>query len=90
MEIFDLRFPIIMEDESGTRAIPVSLSIGITFTNVGEANEYEELYRRADSFMYKAKKCGVDKFTMSIFMVCKKLFNINMLVSNIKCYIKFI
>lgn len=51
-------FPIIMEDESGTRAIPVSLSIGITFTNVGEANEYEELYRRADSFMYKAKKRG--------------------------------
>ena len=30
-----------------------------------------------DSFMYKAKKCGVDKFTMSIFMVCKKLFNMN-------------
>ena len=30
-----------------------------------------------DSFMYKAKKCGVDKFTMSIFMVCKRLFNMN-------------
>lgn len=30
-----------------------------------------------NSFMNKAKKCGVDKFTMAIFMVSKKLFNID-------------
>lgn len=30
-----------------------------------------------DSFMEKARKCGVDKFTMAIFMVCKKLFNMD-------------
>ena len=28
-----------------------------------------------NSFMNKARKCGVDKFTVAIFMVCKKLFN---------------
>ena len=51
-------FPIILNNEENTKKIAVSLSIGIIFTKSGESIEYEELYRRADSFMYKAKKNG--------------------------------
>lgn len=51
-------FPIVLHSEDNKKEIAVSLSIGITFTKSGENIEYDELYRRADSFMYKAKKTG--------------------------------
>lgn len=51
-------FPMVLHNEDGKKKVVVSLSIGIIFTKSGEAIEYEELYRRADSFMYKAKKNG--------------------------------
>ena len=49
-------FPIIVENEQ--KSVKVSLSVGVTFTKYGEENKYEELYRRADSYMYKAKREG--------------------------------
>ena len=59
-------FPIIMKDENAEKSVPVSLSVGIIFTKAGEQNEYEELYRRADKFMYKAKKGGKRRAVMEI------------------------
>ena len=51
-------FPIIVENEQKDKKVEVSLSVGVIFTKTGEENQYEELYRRADSYMYKAKKNG--------------------------------
>ena len=51
-------FPIVLCGEKQDKKVSITLSIGIIFTKTGEANEYEDLYRRADSFMYKAKKNG--------------------------------
>ncbi len=51
-------FPIVLKGEKQNKEVTISLSIGIIFTKTGEVIEYEELYRRADSFMYKAKKKG--------------------------------
>ena len=59
-------FPIIMNDENGEREVQVSLSVGVIFTKSGVHNEYEELYRRADQFMYKAKKGGKRRAVMEI------------------------
>lgn len=51
-------FPIIVENDNKDKKVEVSLSIGVIFTKMGEENQYEELYRRADSYMYKAKRNG--------------------------------
>ena len=51
-------FPIILSNKENKKEIVVSLSIGIIFSKSGEKLEYEELYHRADSCMYKAKKNG--------------------------------
>ena len=51
-------FPIVIQKEPQDKNVEVSLSIGITFTKSGEDNCYEELYRRADRYMYKAKNRG--------------------------------
>lgn len=51
-------FPMTIVDDRVGKEVVVSLSIGIIFTKSGENVEYEELYRRADNFMYKAKKHG--------------------------------
>lgn len=51
-------FPIVVENEQKNKKVEVSLSVGVIFTKTGEENQYEELYRRADSYMYKAKKNG--------------------------------
>lgn len=51
-------FPIIVENEQKDKKVEVSLSVGVIFTKIGEENQYEELYRKADSYMYKAKKNG--------------------------------
>ena len=59
-------FPIIMKSENGEKSVPVSLSVGIIFTKGNGTNEYEELYRRADSFMYKAKKSGKGRAVMEL------------------------
>lgn len=48
-------FPVELLDEKG-KSIEVSLSIGVVFSKAGERVDYEEMYRRADSYMYKAKK----------------------------------
>ena len=49
-------FPIVLCSEDGEKEIEVSLSIGVVFSKAGERIEYEEMYRRADLYMYKAKK----------------------------------
>lgn len=51
-------FPIVVQGEQQENAVEVSLSVGITFTKSEEDNCYEELYRRADRYMYKAKNRG--------------------------------
>ena len=59
-------FPMVIEGENQKKSVTVSLSIGVIFTKNGETNEYEELYRRADRFMYKAKKSGKDRAVMEL------------------------
>lgn len=51
-------FPIVLSNEEKKKEIAITLSVGIIFTKSGEVIEYEELYRRADKYMYKAKKNG--------------------------------
>ena len=51
-------FPLIVQNENKDKKVEVSLSIGVIFTKSGEETQYEELYHRADSYMYKAKKSG--------------------------------
>ena len=51
-------FPIEMEDVNGYQTVEVSVSIGIAFGRKGEEITYEEMYRKADHFMYKAKEKG--------------------------------
>ena len=51
-------FPIIVRAEHTDKCVEVSLSVGVIFTKYGEENDYEDLYRRADNYMYKAKKNG--------------------------------
>ena len=60
------QFPIVMKDKNGEKIVEVSLSVGVIFTRAGEHNEYEELYRRADKFMYKAKKGGKRRAVMEV------------------------
>ena len=59
-------FPIVLYGEENKKEVVISLSIGIIFTKSGENLEYEELYRRADSFMYKAKKNGKGRAVMEL------------------------
>lgn len=59
-------FPIVMKGENSDKSVVISLSIGIIFTKVGERVEYDELYRRADLFMYKAKKNGKGRAVMEM------------------------
>lgn len=49
-------FPIVLHSDDGKKEIKVSLSIGVVFSKAGERIEYEEMYRKADTYMYKAKK----------------------------------
>ena len=51
-------FPIEVKNEDLTETVVISVSIGITFTKPGEPNVYEEMYRKTDQYMYKAKKKG--------------------------------
>lgn len=53
-----VHFPIEMEDDSGYQTIEVSVSIGIALGRKGEETTYEEMYRKADRYMYKAKEKG--------------------------------
>ncbi|MBQ9989775.1 MAG: GGDEF domain-containing protein [Lachnospiraceae bacterium] len=48
-------FPIVCRQ--GEKAVEVSVSIGIVF-NEREAATYEELYKKADTAMYRAKEAG--------------------------------
>lgn len=52
------KFPIMAHRNGIEDQIPVSVSIGVVFSNVEKYNDYEELYRRADEYMYKAKNSG--------------------------------
>jgi len=49
-------FTIMLKSEDGKKEVEVSLSIGVVFSKAGERIDYEEMYRRADVYMYKAKK----------------------------------
>lgn len=49
-------FPIILGEMNGGNSVTVSVSIGVIFSKAGERTNYEEMYRRADLYMYKAKK----------------------------------
>ena len=59
-------FPMLLHDKDNKKEVKISLSIGIIFTKAGESIEYEELYRRADSFMYRAKKNGKGRAVMEV------------------------
>ena len=59
-------FPIVLRGENQDKKVAITLSIGIIFTKSGEVIEYEDLYRRADSFMYKAKKNGKGRAVMEM------------------------
>ena len=50
------KFPIVYKKEN--QEIRVSASIGVAFHKAGNGCDYEEIYRRADEYMYKAKKKG--------------------------------
>ena len=51
-------FPFELEDSKGYQTITISVSIGIAFTKLGENTTYEEMYHKADRYMYKAKNKG--------------------------------
>ena len=51
-------FPIVLETPDKNMEIHVSVSIGVVFGKIQENSDFEELYRRADKKMYKAKKQG--------------------------------
>ena len=53
------RFPVMVE--GGVKPIPVSLSIGVVFSRENEALSYAQLYEKADTAMYQAKKSGKGK-----------------------------
>lgn len=59
-------FPIFVENDDKSKKIEVSLSAGVIFAKLGEKIEYDELYRRADRFMYKAKKNGKGHAVMEL------------------------
>lgn len=59
-------FPIVLQGDKQDKEVSITLSIGIILTKTGEVNEYDELYRRADSFMYKAKKKGKGRAVMEM------------------------
>lgn len=59
-------FPMVLYGKDNEKEVVISLSIGIIFTKSGEDIEYEKLYRRADSFMYKAKKNGKGRAVMEM------------------------
>ena len=50
------QFPIIVEEEG--KSVPVSISIGVTFSEDDQFPSYQELYEQADQAMYQAKKAG--------------------------------
>ena len=54
-------FPLMVEGESGAKPIPVSLSIGVVFSRENEFLSYSQLYEKADTAMYQAKKSGKGK-----------------------------
>ena len=56
-------FPVIVtgEGEGETKPVPVSLSIGVVFSKENEFPSYTQLYEKADTAMYQAKKSGKGK-----------------------------
>ena len=54
-------FPLMVKGESGTNPIPVSLSVGVVFSKENEFPSYAQLYEKADTAMYQAKKSGKGK-----------------------------
>ena len=59
-------FPIYIENDDKSKRVEVSLSAGVIFTKVEEKLEYDKLYRKVDSFMYKAKKNGKGHAVMEL------------------------
>lgn len=55
------QFPVIVEGEGGVTPIPVSLSVGVVFSRKNEFLSYSQLYEKADTAMYQAKKSGKGK-----------------------------
>ena len=53
------QFPVVVEGEA--KQIPVSLSIGVVFSKENEFLSYSQLYEKADTAMYQAKKSGKGK-----------------------------
>ncbi|EFM38663.1 diguanylate cyclase (GGDEF) domain protein [[Eubacterium] yurii subsp. margaretiae ATCC 43715] len=54
------RFPITME-KNGI-SVKVSASVGIVFSDTGEKNLYEKMYKLADEAMYKSKVNGKNQY----------------------------
>ena len=55
------KFPLMVEGEDGVPPVPVSLSIGVVFSKENESLSYAQLYEKADTAMYQAKKSGKGK-----------------------------
>ena len=50
------QFPIVVEEQGKT--VPVSISIGVAFSDADQFPTYQELYEQADRAMYQAKNAG--------------------------------
>ena len=50
------QFPIVVEEQG--KNVPVSVSIGMAFSDEDQFPSYQELYEQADHAMYQAKKAG--------------------------------
>ena len=50
------QFPVIVREQDAE--IPISVSIGLAFSEEGQFPLYQELYELADEAMYQAKKAG--------------------------------
>ena len=55
------KFPVMVEGEGQIKPIPVSLSVGVVFSRENEFLSYSQLYEKADTAMYQAKKSGKGK-----------------------------
>lgn len=59
------RFPLLVEKNDETEPVPVSLSIGVVFSQKNVSYSYSQLYEKADNAMYQAKKSGKGRAVFS-------------------------
>lgn len=59
------KFPVMVEGEDGAEPVPVSISVGVVFSEENASYSYPRLYELADTAMYQAKKAGKGKAVFS-------------------------